>query len=278
LALNAEQVSGLSAERELPVVWAVFKGSALNKLILVPLALGISAWSNSLVMWLLMLGGAFLCFEGFEKIAHGLMQSKEEEQTEHDALIKAVNNPNIDLLAFEKEKIKGAIRVDFILSAEIVAIALSTVATQGLMTKVWVLSAIAAFMTVGVYGAVACIVKIDDLGFYLAARTTPSFWGKVQRQLGALILKIAPYLMKTLSMVGTAAVFLVGGGILVHGWPAAHHFIEGLSTQAAQLPVLGLWGTTLPSSLLNAAFGLAAGAVVWGVWSMGRPLFKLIKK
>lgn len=261
LALNAQQVSGVSAERELPVVWAVFKGSALNKLILVPAALAISAFIPWAVVPLLMVGGAFLCYEGFEKLAHKFLHSKDEDDAHHKQLADAVADPSLDLVAFEKEKIKGAVRTDFILSAEIVAITLGTVSDKDFVTQVVVLAGIAAVMTVGVYGLVGGIVKLDDLGLLLRRKASA-----VARGIGAAILAAAPYLMKGLSIAGTAAMFLVGGGILVHGVPVLHHAIEGM--------VHGMNGITgaLAEAAANAVVGVVAGAVVLGVVTLGRKL------
>ncbi|NWA65028.1 DUF808 domain-containing protein [Pseudomonas reactans] len=250
LALNAQQVSGVRAEREIPVVWAVAKGSFVNKLILVPTALLISAFAPWAVTPLLMLGGAYLCFEGFEKLAHKFLHSKDEDQAEHSQRVEAVANPATDLVAFEKDKIKGAIRTDFILSAEIIAITLGTVADAPLMQQVIVLSGIAIVMTVGVYGLVAGIVKLDDLGLWLTQKP-----GQVARSIGGAILRAAPYMMKSLSVIGTAAMFLVGGGILTHGVPAVHHWIETVSQGAGGVE----W---LVPTLLNGMAGIVAGAMV----------------
>ncbi|ERO61504.1 membrane protein [Pseudomonas piscis] len=254
LALNAQQVSGVRAEREVPVVWAVAKGSFRNKLILVPAALAISAFAPWLVIPLLMLGGAYLCFEGFEKLAHKFLHSKAQDQAAHDQLIEAVADPATDLVAFEKDKIKGAVRTDFILSAEIIAITLGTVADAPLAQQVVVLSGIAIVMTVGVYGLVAGIVKLDDLGLWLARKP-----GQLARSVGGAILRAAPYMMKSLSVIGTAAMFMVGGGILTHGVPAAHHLIEELTARSASL--VGGFSLLMPT-LLNAVAGIVAGAVV----------------
>jgi predicted DNA repair protein MutK len=250
LALNAQQVSGVRAEREIPVVWAVARGSFLNKLILVPAALAISAFVPWLVTPLLMIGGAYLCFEGFEKLAHKFLHSKAEDQAEHAQLIEAVADPAIDLVAFEKDKIKGAVRTDFILSAEIIAITLGTVADAPLMQQVIVLSGIAIVMTVGVYGLVAGIVKLDDLGLWLTQKP-----GQMAKRIGGAILSAAPYMMKSLSVIGTAAMFMVGGGILTHGVPAAHHWIESVSQST------GGFSLIVPT-LLNAVAGIIAGAMV----------------
>jgi len=265
LALNAQQVSGVRAERELPVVWAVAKGSFINKLILVPSALAISAFVPWLVTPLLMVGGAYLCFEGFEKLAHKFLHSPAEDQAEHAQLVEAVADPAVDLVAFEKDKIKGAVRTDFILSAEIIAITLGTVADAPLTQQVIVLSGIAVVMTVGVYGLVAGIVKLDDLGLWLTRKP-----GQVARSIGGTILRAAPYMMKSLSVIGTAAMFLVGGGILTHGVPVVHHWIEGVAASA------GGAGFIVPM-LLNAVAGIVAGAAVLaGVMVVGK-LWKALK-
>jgi uncharacterized protein len=214
LALNAQQVTGVRAERELPVVWAVAKGSLRNKIILVPAALAISAFAPWAVTPLLMIGGAFLCYEGFEKLAHPLLHSKEEDEIEHEELRQALDNPVVDVAAFEKEKVGGAVRTDFVLSAEIIAITLGTVATASFMQQVIVLSGIALVMTIGVYGIVAGIVKLDDAGLYLSRLRGESGLRRLERSIGMLLLRAAPYLMKSLSVLGTAAMFMVGGGIL----------------------------------------------------------------
>ena len=251
LALNAQQVTGVTADREIPVVWAVCKGSLVNKAILVPAALLISAFAPWLVVPLLMVGGAFLCFEGFEKLAHKLLHAKAEVDADHAALTQALVDPQVDLVAFEKDKIKGAVRTDFILSAEIIAITLGTVASSPFGTQVLVLSSIAVVMTVGVYGFVAGIVKLDDLGMWLSHRP-----GAAAQALGRGILRAAPWLMKALSVLGTAAMFLVGGGILVHGIGPLHHAIDGFTQ-----PLGGLAALLLPV-LADAVVGIAAGAAV----------------
>ena len=258
LALNAQQVTGVKADRELPVVWAVCKGSFLNKAILVPAALLISAFIPWAVTPLLMIGGAFLCFEGFEKLAHKYLHSSDEDAAHHEELVNALANPSVDLVALEKDKIKGAVRTDFILSAEIIAITLGTVQTSPFMTQVTVLSGIAFIMTVGVYGLVGCIVKLDDGGLYLSQLTGEGAAANLKRALGRGILRMAPYLMKALSVAGTVAMFLVGGGILTHGVPAAHHLIEQVSAGAGSTlsPVVAMG--------LEGLVGVAAGALVLG--------------
>ena len=256
LALNAQQVSGVRAEREIPVVWAVAKGSFINKAILVPAALLISAFAPWAVTPLLMIGGAFLCFEGVEKLAHRFLHSVTEELAAQDGAAPTATDPPIDLVKFENDKVKGAIRTDFILSAEIIAITLGTVAAAPFVQQVAVLSGIAIVMTLGVYGLVAGIVKLDDLGLWLTQRSSSAL-----QSLGRGIVSAAPWLMKTLSVVGTAAMFLVGGGILVHGVPAVHHMVEAAAAVALQWPVGGLW-QVLVANALNAVIGMVAGAVV----------------
>lgn len=256
LALNAEQVTGFAASRELPVVWAVAKGSFVNKLILVPTALLISAFAPWAVMPLLMVGGIYLCFEGFEKVAHKLLHGKEDAA--HAAeLAAALRDVKVDLVALERERIKGAIRTDFILSAEIVVIALGTMATQPILSQIMALSVIGIAITVLVYGLVAAIVKLDDLGvaLYNGPRAGKAF--------GALILRLAPVLMKTLSVVGTAAMFMVGGSIIAHGIPAIEHVVE-----AAVHGVGGGLLGTIVSTLLDALVGVVAGGIVVGVVSV----------
>ena len=258
LALNAQQVSGVKADRELPVVWAVCKGSFLNKAILVPAALLISAFAPWAVTPLLMVGGAFLCFEGFEKLAHKFLYPPAADAAYHAALVNALADPAVDLVALEQEKIKGAVRTDFILSAEIIAITLGTVQASPLGTQVAVLSGIAIAMTAGVYGLVAGIVKLDDCGLSLSQAAGQGVWSGFKRWLGRGILVSAPYLMKGLSIAGTAAMFLVGGGILTHGFAALHHAVEvltgGLSATLQPVAALGL----------DALTGLVAGALVLG--------------
>ena len=251
LALNAQQVAGVSADRELPVVWAVAKGSFVNKAILVPAALAISAFAPWLVTPLLMIGGAFLCFEGAEKLAHKFLHSQGDVDQHHAKLTQALQNPAIDLVALEKDKIKGAIRTDFILSAEIIAITLGTVADKPFLTQLIVLAGIALVMTVGVYGFVAGIVKLDDLGLWLSRRP-----GAAAQAAGRAILRAAPWLMKALSVAGTAAMFLVGGSIIVHGVPMLHHAIEQTSAG-----LTGLAHAVVPT-LADGLVGLLAGALV----------------
>ncbi|AHY42599.1 DUF808 domain-containing protein [Stutzerimonas decontaminans] len=266
LALNAQQVTGVNADRELPVVWAVAKGSFRNKAILVPAALLISAFLPWAITPLLMLGGAFLCYEGFEKLAHRFLHN---DGSDHAETVKALADPSVDMVAFEKKKISGAVRTDFILSAEIIAITLGTVAAASFSQQVMVLVGIAILMTVGVYGLVAAIVKLDDLGLALSKRAS-----SLARAIGRGILRVAPWLMKSLSVIGTAAMFMVGGGILTHGIRAVHHFIETSAHDALGLPYVGaVLGGLLPT-LLDAAFGIVAGGVVLALVSLGGRLFK----
>jgi len=263
LALNAQQLGGVAAERELPVVWAVAKGSLLNKAILVPAALILSLTLPWSITPLLMLGGAYLCFEGFEKIVHTLLHRSDHPDDLSQELMQALSDPAVDLVALERDKIKGAIRTDFVLSAEIIAIPLGTVQHSDWPTQLAVLIGVGFIMTVGVYGLVAGIVKIDDLGLFLSrlpVKPQASRWNQI---LGLWLLDMAPWLMKALSVLGTAAMFLVGGGIISHGLPWVHHaslavvegFVAGMgSVGTAFGPVVGL--------SLDLLVGMLAGALV----------------
>jgi hypothetical protein len=262
LALNAQQVSGVRAERELPVVWAVAKGSMKNKLILVPAAILITAVAPWAITPLLMVGGAFLCFEGFEKLAHKFLHDKAEVRAEQAADIEVIGDPAVDWVAFEQEKIRGAIRTDFILSAEIVVIALGTVQDAAFIIQVTVIAGIAVLMTVGVYGLVAGIVKLDDAGLHLVKDRGANAWGGFKRTLGQGILQVAPYLMKSLSIVGTAAMFLVGGGILVHGLPHSHEVLHHAAAVVDKLPGIGGVLAAVTPTLLNVLAGVVAGGLV----------------
>jgi len=265
LALNAQQVAGVRAERELPVVWAVAKGSLVNKAILVPCALAISSFAPWAVTPLLMLGGGFLCFEGCEKLAHRLLPGAEHvESAEHGA---AVVDPALVPLLLEKTKIKGAVRTDFVLSAEIVTIALGTVATAPFTTRVFVLIGLSLLMTIGVYGLVAGIVKLDDLGAALFRRGADADGSvrAVQRGLGSAILQVTPWLMKALSVAGTIAMFLVGGGILAHGLPLAHELIHHVVEAAASVSGVGAVLALALPSLFDLIVGVLVGSLVLAV-------------
>ncbi len=257
LALNAEQVSGVHAERELPVVWAVARGSFINKVILVPAALAISVVIPWAIIPLLMIGGAFLCFEGAEKLAHKFLHDEHEDDAARADRVRALADETIDPVALERDKIKGAIRTDFILSAEIVVITLGTVAGAVFSKQVAVLTVVALGMTVGVYGLVAGIVKIDDAGLNLSRRGSTA-----AQAFGRGLLVLAPWLMKFLSIVGTAAMFLVGGGILVHGVPVLHHAIEHTTQLAGGVPAVGVVLGPASSMLINGLIGLGAGALL----------------
>lgn len=254
LALNAQQVSGVNPERELPVVWAVAKGSFVNKAILVPAALVISSFAPWAVTPLMMVGGAFLCFEGVEKLAHRFLHPPAEDAAEHAELVKAVGDESVDLVAHEKAKIKGAIRTDFILSAEIIVITLGTVAAATFTKQLTVLVAISLLMTVGVYGLVAGIVKLDDAGLYLSRRQGAGLSARAQHALGRAILASAPWLMKFLSVAGTLAMFLVGGGILVHAVPFLHHAVAAVTPEGGLRLLVSLAG--------DAVVGVLAGILV----------------
>ena len=256
LALNAEQVSGVKADRELPVVWAVAKGSFVNKLILVPLALLISAIYPPLVTFLLMCGGVYLAYEGAEKIIHKFWPHILPHDEDQIARLRANADETIDLVAFEKDKIKGAVRTDFILSAEIIVIALGSAAGATLLEKSLVLSIIAIGITVGVYGLVAGIVKMDDLGLHLMKQTSSA-----KQKIGGFLLSAAPKLMKFLSIAGTLAMFLVGGGILVHGIDFLHHEVEDLAH------LTGIF-ESITTMLLNALVGLVVGVIVVAIITM----------
>ncbi len=268
LALNAEQVTGVKPDRELPVVWAVAKGSFRNKAILVPSALAISAFLPWAIIPLMMLGGAFLCFEGFEKVAHRLFHSKAEDEVHRRELVKAVADPKVDLVAFEREKIKGAIRTDFILSAEILVITLGTIAAAPFTTQIAVMVTIAVLITVLVYGLVAGIVKLDDAGLWLAQLKGENAWTRLKNAIGRAILVAAPYFMKTLSIVGTAAMFLVGGGILVHSLPPLHHLIKAGTDAAATVPTFGSLLSGVGEIAAQGLVGVIAGGVLVGVWAV----------
>ncbi|WP_339726331.1 DUF808 domain-containing protein [uncultured Paraglaciecola sp.] len=270
LALNAEQVSGVKADRELPVVWAVAKGSFLNKLILVPSALLISAFLPWLIVVLLVIGGLYLCFEGVEKLAHKFLHSKEELAQEHAKKLAAVADPKVNLVALEKNKIKGAIRTDFILSAEIVVIVLGTVQAESFATQVTVVSLLALAITVGVYGLVAGIVKLDDAGLYLLRKSVSGTFNSIQRAVGRGLLIFAPFLMKTLSIVGTAAMFLVGGGILVHSIPVIHHLLEPLIHSVESITI----AAAIVPILLDGMVGIVAGAIVLLVVTLSFKIFR----
>ncbi|QQX81226.1 DUF808 domain-containing protein [Shewanella sp. KX20019] len=256
LALNAQQVSGVSADRELPVVWAVAVGSFKNKCILVPAAMLISAFVPWAVIPLLMLGGLFLCFEGFEKIYHGYQANKQPQ-----IVSEQPQEVIADLKEYEKAKVKGAIRTDFVLSAEIIAITLGIVAEKSLTTQFFTLSFIAIVMTIGVYGLVAGIVKIDDAGLYLSQRQGETIAARFKRRLGYMLLSFAPYLMKTLSVVGTIAMFMVGGGILTHGLHWVSVQISHAATWVEGLSVVGPVLSFITPSILNSIFGVVAGAI-----------------
>lgn len=277
LALNAQQVSGVRAERELPVVWAVGVGSLKNKAVLVPAALAISAFAPWAITPLLMLGGAYLCYEGFEKLAHKYLHGAEDQAQQRAQHAHAVADAQVDLVALEKDKIKGAIRTDFILSAEIIVIALGTVAEAPFAQQVAVVAGIAIIMTFGVYGLVAGIVKMDDAGLYLSERRGAGAAMNLLRGFGRMLLSAAPKLMKALSVIGTVAMFMVGGGILTHGWPLAAGLIHDAEHAAGAVAGIGpLLGAIVPS-LINAVAGLVAGALVLAVVTLATRLLHIFK-
>jgi predicted DNA repair protein MutK len=277
LALNAHQIAGVHTDRELPVVLAVAKGSLKNKAILVPAALAISALIPWAITPLLMIGGAYLCYEGCEKIAHKFLADSSDEAHHKDHL-QALVNPAVDLVALEKDKIQGAIRTDFILSAEIVVIALGTVANAAFGKQVAVLCAIAILMTVGVYGFVAGIVKLDDAGLHLSQKNGNNIVRKIQRGSGAFLLRLAPYLMKSLSIVGTIAMFMVGGGILAHGIPGAHQWVEHVAHGAGGISGMGRILETVLPPLLDITIGMLAGMVVLAGVMGAKKIFRRFKR
>jgi predicted DNA repair protein MutK len=262
LAVNAEQASGVRADRELPVVWAVAKGSFRNKCILVPAALAISLVAPWLITPALILGGLFLCYEGFEKVAHKFLHSADEDAAHHAELVAHLRDTSVDLVQFEQQKIKGAVRTDFILSAEIIVLTLGIVADMDFVSQLLVLSSIGLIMTVGVYGLVAGIVKLDDAGLYLMQREGQGVWPGALRWMGARLTSFAPWLMKFLAVVGTIAMFMVGGGILVHGVHILDRGMHALVTLVAELDVVGPTLATLTPTLSNIIVGMIAGAVV----------------
>lgn len=277
LALNAEQVAGVSANRELPVVWAVAVGSFKNKLILVPLALGLSAIAPWAIAPLLMVGGAYLCYEGVEKLAHKFLHSDAEDQAHDAKIMEALMQSDVDMVAFEKDKIKGAIRTDFVLSGEIIIITLGTVAGAAFATQLAVLAAISIMMTIGVYGFVGLIVKLDDIGFYLKRKPGSKTLYLLRQGAGNALLSFAPRLMKSLTVIGTIAMFVVGGGILTHQISAAYHFIESVTQAATTLDGLGGFLPSIVPILLNTIAGMIAGAVVLAAVSLLQHIYTKIK-
>lgn len=274
LAVNAEKVSGVRAERELPVVWAVAKGSFRNKFILVPAAMVLSVFASWAITPALVMGGLYLCYEGFEKLAHSIWHNDAADSAHRKDLLEHVADPSVDLVQHEKARIKGAIRTDFILSAEIIVLTLGIVADKGFTTQLLVLSGIAISMTAGVYGLVAGIVKLDDAGLYLAEREGEGVWKKFLRWFGVRLVAFAPWLMKALAVVGTIAMFMVGGGILVHAFHVLEDWIGVLSGLATSVPALGqLLGAVTPT-LASMVVGLIAGALVLGVVAGVQRLFK----
>ncbi|WP_413727648.1 DUF808 domain-containing protein [Sodalis sp. RH19] len=307
LALNAQQVSGVRADRELPVVWKVAKGSLINKAILVPLALVISAFIPWAITPLLMLGGSYLCYEGVEKLIeswHRRQQKKNHAEPVPSAPMAVLNAdaPPIvpataaqaapagvaqgasvapdetrqtdapasgsgvtpeDVLALENKKVKGAVRTDFILSAEIIVISLGTVASAPLMNQVAVMVLIAIAMTLGVYGIVAAIVKMDDVGLYLSELPGQGGSRKLLRAMGRGVVNAAPLLMKSLSVIGTIAMFLVGGSILAHGLPWTHGLIDRMQEGHG-----GFVGT-LMTSATDMLLGLVAGGIIVALVTAG---------
>lgn len=269
IALNANQVTGFSPSRELPVVLAVAKGSAINKVILVPVALLLIVFAPWSITPLLMLGGAYLCYEGVEKVFHAFLHTPAEDAAHHSELVANLQQSPERLVELEREKIKGAVRTDFILSAEIVAISLGTMQGASFTQQAMVLVAISVAFTIGVYAVVAGVVKLDDLGIYLAAATS-----RAKQAMGRFILRAAPWLMKTLSVVGTVAMFLVGGGIITHGVGFIHHFIEEAEHAVHGVAGVGPVLAFMTPTVLNMVAGLIVGTVVLGLVALYGKLFR----
>jgi uncharacterized protein len=273
LALNAQQVNGIDADRELPVVWAVAKGSLRNKAILVPAAMFISIVANFAVLPLLMLGGIYLCFEGVEKLAHKWLHPADDKE-HHKDLVKALVDEKVDMVAFEKDRIQGAIRTDFVLSAEIIVITLGEVAKYNYMTQFAVLVSISLIMTVGVYGLVGGIVKLDDIGLAMS-KIEGNGWSKdLKRRIGRALLMIAPRLLNVLSVVGTIAMFTVGGGIVVHGIEPIHHFLEHIAEVAGEVTHLGVVMEFIVGTILNIVVGVLLGALALILVEGSRRIFQ----
>jgi len=269
LALNAHQVSGVEPNRELPIVWSVAVGSLKNKAILVPAAIGFSVVAPWAISPLMIVGGSFLCYEGCEKIAHKFLHSKREDDAHHAQHLEILANEEIDVAAAEAKKIKGAIKTDFILSAEIIVIALDIVEKFTFSIRLSVLVGVSILMTVGVYGLVAIIVKLDDFGMHLTTKQNV-----FAQRTGRFILRAAPYLMKFLSVAGTVAMFLVGGGILVHKIEWLQHFVESISHRAGQIPIVGWLLEHLTGMLLNTLVGIAVGSIVLVAVTLWKRVFK----
>ncbi|MEJ2045082.1 MAG: DUF808 domain-containing protein [Reinekea sp.] len=265
LALNAEQVAGVRAERELPVIWAVTKGSLVNKAILVPLAILISLFIPWAITPLLMIGGSYLCFEGAEKLAHRFLHSASEDQQAIEQEKQALVNEKKDMVTFEKNKIRGAIRTDFILSAEIIVISLGVLTDQSLPMKAIVLALIAFVLTLGVYGLVAALVKIDDLGLHLLNKGQAKGWRKT---IGLGLLSAAPKIMKFLSIAGTVAMFIVGGGILVHGITPLHHLFEHWVDVIEHSRSTIAWLSHFIPLITNTVSGIIAGSLLVALMSV----------
>jgi predicted DNA repair protein MutK len=272
LAVNAEKVTGVRAERELPVVWAVAKGSFRNKLILVPVAMALALLASWAIVPALMLGGLYLCFEGFEKLTHSFAHGSEAEKAHRAELRERVADPAADLVQLERARVRGAIRTDFILSAEIIVLTLGVVADKPFLTQLLVVSGIAIVMTVGVYGLVAGIVKLDDAGLYLTRREGSGAWSSFLRWLGGALLVFAPWLMKALSIVGTVAMFMVGGGILVHNLHLLETLVATVGGRAGDIPGIGGLLAWLTPTLGSMLVGVIAGAVVLAVVSLWQRL------
>lgn len=273
LALNAKQVTGFDAKRELPVIGRIALGSAINKLILIPAALLLSVLTPWAILPLLMIGGIYLCYEGVEKLFHAWLHRSEAE---HEERKQAISDPDVDMVSFERTRIRAAIRTDFILSAEIVVIALGIIRSEPLMVRIGVLSAVGVVMTVGVYGLVSAIVKIDDLGLHLASRKGATLYDRSMQRLGEGLIIFAPWLLRFLSVAGTIAMFLVGGGIVTHNVDWLHHISESITHAVSEVPLIGTLAWALGGHIFDTLFGIAAGAVALVVVSAAQRLFSVV--
>ena len=250
LAVNAEKASGFASTRELPVLWSITKGSLLNKLIILPIAFLLSAFFPLAIKIILILGGIYLAFEGAEKVYEVLLPHNDSKKAE----ILEVSSEE-DILELEKSRVKSAILTDFILSVEIVIIAMSTVAEKPLAAQILVVSAIAILATVGVYGIVALIVRMDEAGFYLIKKSKKP--KSFKRKLGNVLVQALPFVIKSLSIIGTIALLLVAGGIFSHNIPFFHHFLES-------------WPTIIKDLVL----GICAGGISVLIFEIGKKAFK----
>ncbi|WP_116826494.1 MULTISPECIES: DUF808 domain-containing protein [Pseudomonas syringae group] len=263
LALNAQQVTGVRAEREIPVVLAVAKGSLLNKAALIPIAMLISAFAPWAITPLLMVGGAYLCFEGVEKVLHRFLHPEvDQERAER---VKAIAEPKVDMVEFERKKIRGAVITDLVLSGEILVLALATVASEPLLEQFLTLVVVSLIITFAVYGFVAGIVRMDDVGLRLVTSTRT-----IGNASGRFLLWFAPVLMRVLAVVGTIAMWLVGGGIYTHGLPFLHFMSETVVGTVSSVAVAGPALAVLGAPLFDGIVGIVVGSLLVGLFMLGK--------